>query len=325
MIPPAWKKVRISMDPNADLLVTGVDLKGKPTKVYHPDYKANNTAAKFAKTREGLIKKQAMRDQIQQNRTSENQTIRDAADVMWLIEQQATRVGGEGDTKDLAYLYDQPFGPNNVVGEAETIKKGKKKGEVVYKVALEFVVDGKRAKVPIRDQETAKQLLDRKKSGEGLEDTRYWLQSFGATTLEGRHVLETDKGVRLRFVAKETVWHDQLIGNPELAKMLVERKRSSQERGGRLFGVDDSIVRGFSKKLDGGGFTPKDFRTMRACEIALEEVNNMGDCCDSPEDYKTAVMLVAEKVSKTLGNRAEECLTSYIDPTIWSVWRNPGE
>ena len=62
---------------------------------------------------------------------------------------------------------------------------------------------------------------------------------------------------------------------------------------------------------------------MKATSMAIQEINGMGSCCDTPEDYKTAVMLVAEKVSGVLGNRPEQALTSYISPAVWSKWRNP--
>ena len=57
--------------------------------------------------------------------------------------------------------------------------------------------------------------------------------------------------------------------------------------------------------------------------MAIDEINRRADCCDSPDEYKAAVMEVATKVSGVLGNRAEQCLVSYISPTVWGKWRNP--
>jgi DNA topoisomerase-1 len=46
-IPPAWKDVRISPSPGAKLQATGVDSAGRLQYRYHPDFRAQQEAAKF--------------------------------------------------------------------------------------------------------------------------------------------------------------------------------------------------------------------------------------------------------------------------------------
>lgn len=309
MIPPAWKKVRVSLDPEADVLVTARDAKGRVKTVYHERFIANNQAAKFAKIQEGLKKFEQLSDEIQKDRS--NPEFKEFADCAWLMQEQATRPGSDADTKGFEHLYGKKLTADDFLIKYD--KKGK------ASIALQIGEE----KIPMKDEGSREEILRRIKEGEDLDDSTYWLKSFGATTLEDRHVVETVDGVRLRFQGKEGVFHDHLIKNPELASMLLDRKKTAGDRDGKIFNTDYLGVSSYVKKLDGGMFTPKDLRTMRATSMAIAEIKKMGDCCKTPEEYEQRVMEVAEKVSHVLGNRAEQCLLSYISPTVWSVWKNP--
>jgi DNA topoisomerase-1 len=46
-IPPAWKEVRIAPGPRAKLQATGIDSAGRKQYLYHPDFRAQQEAAKF--------------------------------------------------------------------------------------------------------------------------------------------------------------------------------------------------------------------------------------------------------------------------------------
>ena len=312
MIPPAWKQVQISPDSEADVLITGIDAKGRRKTVYHERYMANNQAAKFAKIKEGLDKFDQIAAQNQANLSSADAAVREAAAVVWLMQEQATRPGSEADTKGHADLYGRPLAAANVKVTPSKTAKGRPS------VALEF--DGRT--IPVRDDGTKQQLIDRLRSGEGLYDSTYWLKSHGATSLEGRHVVDAPDGVRLQFVGKEGVWHDHKIRDPKLAAELLKRKRAAGNAG-KLFDTDYARVAAYSKTLDGGRFTPKDFRTMRATSLAIEAIHRQKDCCPDPATYKQRVMAVATEVAGVLGNRPEQTLLSYIAPEVWSAWRTP--
>src|ERR671935_1808975 len=49
VIPPAWRDVWISPNPNAKLQATGVDKAGRRQYLYHPDFRAQQEEAKYAK------------------------------------------------------------------------------------------------------------------------------------------------------------------------------------------------------------------------------------------------------------------------------------
>jgi DNA topoisomerase I len=49
VIPPAWREVRISPSPAAKVQATGVDAAGRRQYLYHPDFRAQQEEAKFAR------------------------------------------------------------------------------------------------------------------------------------------------------------------------------------------------------------------------------------------------------------------------------------
>lgn len=50
VIPPAWKEVWISLDPNAHLQVTGRDAEGRKQYIYHPEWERARNSIKFSRT-----------------------------------------------------------------------------------------------------------------------------------------------------------------------------------------------------------------------------------------------------------------------------------
>jgi DNA topoisomerase-1 len=150
-------------------------------------------------------------------------------------------------------------------------------------------------------------------------DTKAETQAFGATTLEGRHVVVSGTNVRLKFTGKKGVPIDIPVNNPMVAALLRERKESAGDSG-RLFNVSDSQLRGYAKTLDGGSFKPKDFRTHKGTSLAANLVSR-GSVPKSEKEYKSRVREVAKSVAAALGNTPAVALQSYIDPTVFSKWR----
>ena len=147
------------------------------------------------------------------------------------------------------------------------------------------------------------------------------VKAYGATTLREEHVVESPQGVRLQFVGKEGIHHDHLIRDEKLGKMLLDRKATAKDRNGRIFATDDKKVRKFTRSLDGGKFTPKDFRTSAATRLATDEVVANPAPSANLKEHKKRVMEVATKVSKLLGNRPAQALKSYIHPGVFDQWR----
>jgi hypothetical protein len=249
----------------------------------------------------------AIDKQIQQGR--KNPKTKEEADCALLISKQATRPGSDSDTKGLEKYYSVKVTPDNVIVTPGA--KGKTK--------VELEVNGER--IHIRDEGAAAQLIARKQSGEGLHDSTYWLKSHGATTLEDRNVVQGKDGVRLQFMGKEGVWHDHLIKDSEVAKMLTDRAKTAKERDGRLFDTDNTKLASYVKTLDTGRFSPKDFRTKVANEIAVRELHSyVGKTPKDTKQREEWIKSVATTVSRTLGNKPAQCVESYINPHVWDIW-----
>jgi len=152
------------------------------------------------------------------------------------------------------------------------------------------------------------------------KDTKAKVKAYGATTLEARHVVQSDDGVRLQFIGKEGIAHDHLIRDEDLAKMLLRRANAALSPDAPIFRTDAEKVRAFTSTLDGGKFSPKDFRTSAATRLADEIVKGSPGQSANLKEHKQRVKVVGERVSRLLGNRPAQALESYIHPEVFKPW-----
>ena len=247
-IPPAWREVHVSHDPNADLQVVGVDSKGRTQRVYSERFVERQSEEKFGRVSKLIQQKAQVVRAIDNSLKSDKESERENATVLKLIHHTGIRPGSEADT--------------------------------------------------------------------GAEK-----QAYGATTLEGRHVHVDGKGaVSLRFVGKKGVDLNIPVEHEGMAKILVERKAAAGDTG-KLFKVTDSSLREYTKSVAGHEFKPKDFRTAKGTETALEEVEKDPMPAKTFKEYKKRVMDVAKKVSAKLGNTPAIALQSYIRPDVFNAWK----
>jgi len=151
-------------------------------------------------------------------------------------------------------------------------------------------------------------------------DTGADKKAYGATTLEGKHVVEDGGQVFLRFVGKKGVSLNLPVADKSLASNLAKRAKKAGPDG-KLFGnVRDGSLLDFVHTLDHGGYKTKDFRTLLANDMALAEMRNVKPPKDMKE-YKAAVKAVATSVSSRLGNTPTVALQSYIHPGVFSPWQ----
>jgi DNA topoisomerase-1 len=246
-IPPAWKDVTYSEDPQAPLQVTGKDAAGRTQYVYSESHAAKQAAAKFARIKTLDAKLSTIRLQNEKMRKSSNPTHRALGDVTALIMDMGVRPGSDTDTQ---------------------------------------------AKV----------------------------KAYGATTLEGQHVVVMGNKVSLKFVGKKGVALDLPVEDPSLSKMLRERKQAAGNNG-RLFGnVNQKSLLDYVHSF-GGGFKTKDFRTLVGTKTAMKEVTKVAPPANAT-GYKKAVMQVAKVVAAKLGNTPTVALQSYISPVVFAPWGN---
>lgn len=304
MIPPAYRhNLKVSKDKNADVWAESEDEEGNKKRVYNPKFLESNQDIKWGRVREGVSKLHELRSQIHADRAAGRNS--NEADAAWLMSEQATRPGSESDTKGNKKLWDEKISSKNV---KVTPAKGKGEASVSLEVGGE--------KIPIRDAKAKAEIMRRVDKEESLENAGFWLKSHGATTLEGRHVIADNKGgASVQFMGKEGVWHDHKIQNPDLAKNLLNRKEKAGDRGS-LFGTNYDKVSKYVGNLGEGSFSPKDLRTIRANEMAHQMIGE-GKSVGSENEKDAFKRQVAEHVSKTLGNRPQQALESYIDPKVF--------
>lgn len=151
-------------------------------------------------------------------------------------------------------------------------------------------------------------------------DTKAEKKAYGATTLEGQHVVEEGGQTFLRFTGKKGVDLNLPVSDPEIATMLRDRARRAGP-GGKLFpATNDKALLDHTHSMDGGGFKTKDFRTHLATDTAYSLVEKI-PAPKNEKEYKKAVMAVAKEVSSKLGNTPTIALQSYINPAVFAQWR----
>lgn len=151
------------------------------------------------------------------------------------------------------------------------------------------------------------------------KDTHAKKKAYGATTLEGRHVVVEGNKVSLQYVGKEGVDLNIPVDDPKLKAMLIKRKQSAGENG-RIFQTKHGQLLDYAHTLDGGEFKIKDFRTRLGTTTAEELVSKM-DPPKTFKEYVKSVRAVASQVAQKLGNTPVVCLQHYISPTVFLSWR----
>jgi DNA topoisomerase IB len=143
--------------------------------------------------------------------------------------------------------------------------------------------------------------------------------TYGVSTLEGRHVVPENGAVKLDFIGKDSKQNVYRIRDEQTVKMLLQLKKNAGNKG-RLFNEKYADILDYVKNLDGGGFTPKSFRTRIGTDAAIENIQKM-KAPTNPKEYKKAVKAVAKQVAEKLNNTPTIALKSYIVPSVWQNWK----
>jgi DNA topoisomerase IB len=153
-------------------------------------------------------------------------------------------------------------------------------------------------------------------------DTKATHKSYGATTLEGRHIVQDEHGnVSIKFVPgkKKGQEIEMPIHDKVLAQHLLDRAAKTGPNG-RIFNTSANKVRTYSKSKGSGGIKTKDHRTALGTETAIAAVKSM-PAPTSQKEYKASVKAVGEKVAGVLGNTPEVAVKSYINPSVFLGWQ----
>jgi DNA topoisomerase-1 len=151
------------------------------------------------------------------------------------------------------------------------------------------------------------------------KDTKALVKAYGATTLQGRHVVEEGKNVYVRFMGKKGVVQNHIVSNDAVAKDLLARKKAVKDNED-IFKTDSHKLLDYAHSQDGGAFKTKDFRTHFGTTEAKKEMDKL-PAPSSPTEYRKSVLSVAKVVAAKLGNEPDMALSAYIRPEIFSGWR----
>lgn len=152
--------------------------------------------------------------------------------------------------------------------------------------------------------------------------------SFGLTTFKDKHVTINGHQLRFSFKGKKGVSHDISIKSKHLANIV---KKCRDIPGKELFQyinengerktIDSGMVNEYIKKISGGDFTAKDFRTWAGTVQALMAFKEMG-LSETQTESKKRIVAALDTVSKLLGNTRTVCKKYYVHPVIISLYEN---
>jgi len=172
----------------------------------------------------------------------------------------------------------------------------------------------------------AVRLLDRGFFRIGGEEYAEENETYGLATMQKRHVrLRPGNVLEFDYPAKGGLRRVQSIVDPEVFELAGELKRRRGGGGdllaykdaGRWHDVQSSDVNAYIKRVTGGDFTAKDFRTWSATVLAAVGVAVAGRAAASPTARKRAIARAVKEVAHYLGNTPAVCRASYIDPRVF--------
>jgi DNA topoisomerase-1 len=147
-------------------------------------------------------------------------------------------------------------------------------------------------------------------------------QSYGLTTLRGKHTTVEGDTIVFDFMGKSGQKHHKTITDRKLARIV---KRLDDLPGyeifkyygddGELRQVSSSDVNAYIKAVMGEEFSAKDFRTWAGTLLASAELAQAERAASERERKKTVTACV-KKVARRLGNTPAIARSSYIDPRI---------
>lgn len=150
-----------------------------------------------------------------------------------------------------------------------------------------------------------------------------FVQTYGLTTLKWEHITLKGKRMDIEFLGKKQVENGFYLTDATIVHYMKVLKSVSGSAA-VVFGVTDYMLTKFIKKYVGKGFTPKDFRCMRANMYAWDIAGDIEwDEKETKKEMRESIKVVYEYVSQQLCNTPGVCKKSYVCPKLeMSLWNN---
>jgi len=161
----------------------------------------------------------------------------------------------------------------------------------------------------------------------GSEKYKNENDSFGATTLESRHVKVHGDTVSVDFIGKKGVRNKCKMRSKRLSRNLRIKKRTlnkddpifTYRRGNCWYSLKNTDVNKYLKKF--GNFSSKNFRTWVANLSFITEILKSG-AHDSENKRKHNINEAVRGTARRLNNTPSVCKTNYIDPYLIELYLN---
>lgn len=171
----------------------------------------------------------------------------------------------------------------------------------------------------------AVRLLDRGFFRIGGEDYAAENESYGLATMHKRHVTLNEGSITFDYPSKSGQRRLHSVVDPEVHELVatLKRRRGGSELlaykdGGRWRDVRSEDINEYVKRISGGDFTAKDFRTWNATVLAAVALAVSGPAARASKTARKRAMTRAVKeVAYYLGNTPAVCRASYIDPRVF--------
>jgi DNA topoisomerase I len=172
----------------------------------------------------------------------------------------------------------------------------------------------------------AVRLLDRGFFRVGGEDYAVENESYGLATMRKEHVtVERTGAITFDYPAKSGQRRVQSVVDPdvyEIVKRLKRRRGGGDEllayqEGRRWRDIKSADINEYVKRVTGGDFSAKDFRTWNATVLAAVALAVSGQASQSKTGRKRAMTRAVKEVARYLGNTPAVCRASYIDPRVF--------
>ena len=161
----------------------------------------------------------------------------------------------------------------------------------------------------------------------GSEKYRDENESFGATTLEPRHIKINGEVVKVDFIGKKGVKNTGKCRSKRLSRNLRIKKRTlnkndpifTYRRGNKWYSLKNTDVNNYLKKF--GNFSSKNFRTWVANLSFISEILKY-DTPRKESECKKNINEALQKTAHKLNNTIAVCKKNYIDPYLIDVYMN---
>jgi DNA topoisomerase-1 len=147
-------------------------------------------------------------------------------------------------------------------------------------------------------------------------------QSYGLTTMRGKHVRVDGSTITFKFQGKSGVRHTVDINDRRLARII---QRCQDIPGYELFQyvdgegqhhtIDSADVNDYLRETTNQYFTAKDFRTWTGTVLACTKLHEL-DVFESETEAKKNVVEIVKAVAARLGNTPSVCRKCYVHPVV---------